>query len=192
MGCFSVSSREGRQEKRMRLKKRQQKGRAQDSPSGIRASLDCSAPAWVQPTLSSAASGFRNSVHIWRSSTGMQQQDLGVWAPLDCFLPFLKLWFWTPGLWFSSVWSKYCTEIQGWWICHRWKGGERQAAVGCKEKRSPGKISGNCVLWEPLCLGAVRAQFACISTLKTTNDSLYTNAMHVCTAFTYSAHLAVW
>lgn len=174
------------------VKKRQQKGRAQDSPSGIRASLDCSAPAWVQPTLSSAASGFRNSVHIWRSSTGMQQQDLGVWAPLDCFLPFLKLWFWTPGLWFSSVWSKYCTEIQGWWICHRWKGGERQAAVGCKEKRSPGKISGNCVLWEPLCLGAVRAQFACISTLKTTNDSLYKNAMHVCTAFTYSAHLAVW
>lgn len=70
------------------VKKRQQKGRAQDSPSGIRASLDCSAPAWVQPTLSSAASGFRNSVHIWRSSTGMQQQDLGVWAPLDCFLPF--------------------------------------------------------------------------------------------------------
>lgn len=67
-----------------------------------------------------------------------------------------------------------------------------QAAVGCKEKRSPGKISGNCVLWEPLCLGAVRAQFACISILKTTNDSLYKNAMHVCTAFTYSAHLAVW
>lgn len=46
---------------------------------------------------------------------------------------------WTPVTGNTAVCPDTARESWG-WICHRWKGGERQAVARCTEQRSPGKM----------------------------------------------------
>ena len=124
----------------------------QGSPSGIRTSLDCSAAACAQPDTEPSSLGSHKLLtgSCRDAPTGVHLLSCGCgWS-----WKFRDFESCDTGLRWHR--GEFCcgsgrfTESQGFWICHRWKGGEQQPVAGCTEQRSPGKkrqSRGERVLW---------------------------------------------
>lgn len=127
-GWLAGRSREGQEAKRMRLEKKKGGGE-------LRTPLQASEQVWTaaagaQSTLSKAASGIGTSSPAEMHKHWAIVNNLG-----SCLVFFFsKLWHWT-SVTGSSAGCPNAARRAECWICHRWKGGERQAVARCTEQR---------------------------------------------------------
>lgn len=115
---------------------RKKKGRAQDSPSGILTSPDCSAAAGAQPSVSREQPRESEHSHYsqCRCPAEMHTREFRYWLLLEVSSCFVQAGTLDVGDREPCCAPGRCAARPG-WICHRWNGGERQAVVRCTERR---------------------------------------------------------